>query len=171
MVGSSVPRFSPNILGAGRLPGLEQFEEYFRRDYTGSRNSASGAQVEVLLVQPMSEDEKTWPPWFIQVRRCACASGVAFDGVEAEVNWTRRVRRADVAISLRSRRCVSYWRKSADVPLPPYIKRTDTAEDRERYQTVFAREEGIGGRADGGLAFHRRDFGCMPEGRGGDCAM
>jgi S-adenosylmethionine:tRNA ribosyltransferase-isomerase len=28
------------------------------------------------------------------------------------------------------------------VPLPPYIKRADRAEDRERYQTVFARERG-----------------------------
>lgn len=28
------------------------------------------------------------------------------------------------------------------VPLPPYIKRADTADDEARYQTVFAREEG-----------------------------
>src|SRR6185295_16718360 len=28
------------------------------------------------------------------------------------------------------------------VPLPPYIKRTDRTEDRDRYQTVFARERG-----------------------------
>jgi hypothetical protein len=28
------------------------------------------------------------------------------------------------------------------VPLPPYIKRPDTEQDRERYQTVFARDPG-----------------------------
>jgi len=28
------------------------------------------------------------------------------------------------------------------VPLPPYIKRSDSAVDRERYQTVFARQRG-----------------------------
>jgi S-adenosylmethionine:tRNA ribosyltransferase-isomerase len=28
------------------------------------------------------------------------------------------------------------------VPLPPYIKRADRADDRDRYQTVFARERG-----------------------------
>jgi len=28
------------------------------------------------------------------------------------------------------------------VPLPPYIKRDDRIEDRERYQTVFARARG-----------------------------
>ena len=30
------------------------------------------------------------------------------------------------------------------IPLPPYIQRTDTSEDRERYQTVYAREEKAG---------------------------
>ena len=28
------------------------------------------------------------------------------------------------------------------VPLPPYIKRDDTATDKERYQTVFAKDAG-----------------------------
>jgi S-adenosylmethionine:tRNA ribosyltransferase-isomerase len=33
-------------------------------------------------------------------------------------------------------------RKAGQVPLPPYIKRDPSAEDVERYQTVFARVEG-----------------------------
>jgi S-adenosylmethionine:tRNA ribosyltransferase-isomerase len=33
-------------------------------------------------------------------------------------------------------------RKAGQVPLPPYIKREVLPEDAERYQTVFAREEG-----------------------------
>jgi S-adenosylmethionine:tRNA ribosyltransferase-isomerase len=32
--------------------------------------------------------------------------------------------------------------REGHVPLPPYIKRLATAEDEERYQTVFAREDG-----------------------------
>ena len=54
------------------------------------------------------------------------------------------------------------------VPLPPYIRRADTGADRERYQTVFARERGIGGGSDGGAAFLRRE---ILEGvsRGGGC--
>ena len=28
------------------------------------------------------------------------------------------------------------------IPLPPYIKREDTAADKERYQTVFAKQPG-----------------------------
>ena len=39
------------------------------------------------------------------------------------------------------------------VPLPPYIKRTDTADDRERYQTVFASVRGSVAAPTAGLHF------------------
>jgi S-adenosylmethionine:tRNA ribosyltransferase-isomerase len=39
------------------------------------------------------------------------------------------------------------------VPLPPYIERTDAAEDRERYQTVFARQAGAVAAPTAGLHF------------------
>lgn len=39
------------------------------------------------------------------------------------------------------------------VPLPPYIRRADTAEDRARYQTVYARERGSVAAPTAGLHF------------------
>lgn len=39
------------------------------------------------------------------------------------------------------------------VPLPPYISREDTSADRERYQTVFARERGSVAAPTAGLHF------------------
>jgi len=39
------------------------------------------------------------------------------------------------------------------VPLPPYLKRDDTPDDRTRYQTVFAREEGSAAAPTAGLHF------------------
>ncbi|HEX4568189.1 MAG TPA: tRNA preQ1(34) S-adenosylmethionine ribosyltransferase-isomerase QueA, partial [Vicinamibacterales bacterium] len=39
------------------------------------------------------------------------------------------------------------------IPLPPYIHRPDTAEDRERYQTVFARHRGSIAAPTAGLHF------------------
>ena len=39
------------------------------------------------------------------------------------------------------------------VPLPPYIKRDDTADDRDRYQTIFAREAKSAAAPTAGLHF------------------
>ncbi len=39
------------------------------------------------------------------------------------------------------------------MPLPPYIRRPDSASDRERYQTMFAREEGSIAAPTAGLHF------------------
>jgi S-adenosylmethionine:tRNA ribosyltransferase-isomerase len=39
------------------------------------------------------------------------------------------------------------------VPLPPYIRRADSDEDRQRYQTVFAREHGAVAAPTAGLHF------------------
>jgi S-adenosylmethionine:tRNA ribosyltransferase-isomerase len=43
--------------------------------------------------------------------------------------------------------------RAGHVPLPPYIRREDTAADRERYQTVFARERGSVAAPTAGLHF------------------
>ena len=39
------------------------------------------------------------------------------------------------------------------IPLPPYIERQDTEDDRERYQTVFAKKEGAVAAPTAGLHF------------------
>jgi S-adenosylmethionine:tRNA ribosyltransferase-isomerase len=39
------------------------------------------------------------------------------------------------------------------MPLPPYIERADTPEDRERYQTLFAKKEGAVAAPTAGLHF------------------
>jgi S-adenosylmethionine:tRNA ribosyltransferase-isomerase len=41
------------------------------------------------------------------------------------------------------------------MPLPPYITRTDTAQDQERYQTVYARAPGAAAAPTAGLHFDR----------------
>jgi S-adenosylmethionine:tRNA ribosyltransferase-isomerase len=43
--------------------------------------------------------------------------------------------------------------RAGHVPLPPYIKRKDTAHDRERYQTIYARVPGAVAAPTAGLHF------------------
>ena len=44
------------------------------------------------------------------------------------------------------------------IPLPPYIKRDDVDEDKERYQTIYARERGSVAAPTAGLHFTARQF-------------
>jgi S-adenosylmethionine:tRNA ribosyltransferase-isomerase len=64
------------------------------------------------------------------------------------------------------RRLVRLWREDGGdvdeaidrlghVPLPPYIKRSDRSDDRDRYQTVFASERGSIAAPTAGLHFSR----------------
>jgi S-adenosylmethionine:tRNA ribosyltransferase-isomerase len=43
--------------------------------------------------------------------------------------------------------------KIGHMPLPPYIRRSDTTEDRDRYQTVFSKESGSAAAPTAGLHF------------------
>jgi len=54
------------------------------------------------------------------------------------------------------------------VPLPPYIKRHDTPADRERYQTVYARERGSVAAPTAGPPLHSRSDRELPGGGRGD---
>ena len=62
------------------------------------------------------------------------------------------------------------------MPLPPYIRREqaremDTAEDRERYQTVYSQAGGVGGGAYGGAALYAGGAGGAGGARGRDCVL
>ena len=69
-----------------------------------------------------------------------------------------------IAMHFQGRRTIRLWTDHGDglveaidrvghIPLPPYIKRGDGASDRERYQTVYARERGSVAAPTAGLHF------------------
>lgn len=47
----------------------------------------------------------------------------------------------------------SWFEKNGHIPLPPYIKRADVAEDSSRYQTIYAKEVGSAAAPTAGLHF------------------
>jgi S-adenosylmethionine:tRNA ribosyltransferase-isomerase len=140
----------PQFLHAGDCLVLNNSKVFPSRLY-GTRVGFSGV-VEVLLVQPISEDAKTWTALVHPGRKMRTRERVAFDGVEAEVigrgAYGERTLRFHYDGDL-----YELLRRIGHVPLPPYIKRTDTVEDRERYQTVFARETGSVAAPTAGLHF------------------
>ena len=56
-----------------------------------------------------------------------------------------------------------YLERSGHVPLPPYIKRADEAEDEERYQTIYSREVGSAACPTAGLHFTDKILAALDE--------
>lgn len=142
----------PRFLQRGDCLVLNDSKVFPSRLY-GRRVGATGL-VEVLLVRPVSEDARIWTALVHPGRKMRVGERVAFDGVQAEViaraGWGERTLRFDLDGDGDLYELL--W-KIGHVPLPPYIKREDTAEDRERYQTVFARETGSVAAPTAGLHF------------------
>jgi len=120
------------------------------------RRVPSGGAVECLLVARMpgetdgpsggSDRSERWEALMHPGQRLGPGSRVIFDGA-AVLHGEILARR------FHGRRELRLWAEDGSpvdqavdaighVPLPPYIKRPDRTDDRDRYQTVFARERG-----------------------------
>ncbi len=109
--------------------------------------------VEVFLLRPVSADGKEWEALVRPGKKMRTGERVRFDGgLEAEIT----ARGEFGERTLRFLADVDVWaaiEQIGHVPLPPYIKRTDAPADRDRYQTVFARERGSVAAPTAGLHF------------------
>jgi len=114
--------------------------------------NASGA-VEVLLLHPVDGGAKVWDALVHPGKKMRVGEIVRFTGdLEAEV--IARGEFGERTLRFRTDHDVyDEIEKIGHVPLPPYIKRQDEAADRERYQTVFARERGSAAAPTAGLHF------------------
>lgn len=110
-------------------------------------------KVEVFLLRPVSADGLNWTALVHPGRKMRTGEIIHFgDALSAEITGRgaygeRTVRfryEGDLYQALEER---------GHVPLPPYIHRPDNTEDRERYQTVFARERGSVAAPTAGLHF------------------
>lgn len=109
-------------------------------------------QVQVLLIQPVSEDAKTWTALVHPGRKMRVGEKIQVEGVEAEI--VGRAEYGERTVRFHFDGDLYAWlEKAGHVPLPPYIKRPDAPQDRERYQTVFAHETGSVAAPTAGLHF------------------
>ena len=114
--------------------------------------SHTSGKVELLLLQPVTEDAKTWTALVHPGRKLRTGERIAFNGLEAEIIGRSEYGERTVHFHLEGD-VFALLDKIGHVPLPPYIKRSDTVEDRTRYQTVFARETGSVAAPTAGLHF------------------
>lgn len=112
----------------------------------------SGA-VEVLLLRPVDANAREWEALVHPGKKLRVGEIVRFDeGLEAEIVARREF--GERTLRFRGENDLyGAFEKVGHVPLPPYIKRSDQATDRERYQTIFARERGSAAAPTAGLHF------------------
>lgn len=111
-------------------------------------------KVEILLTRRVDDD--TWEALVRPGRKMHLGERVLFGRGELEAEIIARGE-----FGLRTLRFVSHDHRTMNehlerlghVPLPPYIERADETADRERYQTVFAKNPGAIAAPTAGLHF------------------
>jgi S-adenosylmethionine:tRNA ribosyltransferase-isomerase len=115
---------------------------------------ADGRPVELLMLRPLAPAR--WEALVRPGRRCRVGSRVVVAAGAAHVTVVAhtegQVRVVDIASPWPVRELLE---RHGLPPLPPYIERHDAPkpEDRERYQTVYARDEGSVAAPTAGLHF------------------
>jgi len=109
-------------------------------------------EVEVFLIEPAADDAKTWTALVHPGRKVRVGERIQFGDVEAEIVGRGQYGERTVRFHFDGD-LYRLFDKIGHVPLPPYIKRLDTPADRERYQTVFARQTGSVAAPTAGLHF------------------
>jgi S-adenosylmethionine:tRNA ribosyltransferase-isomerase len=123
---------------------------------TGRR--PGGGAAEILLVRPRSDD--VWEAMVRPARRLRPGTNISVGPREGDALDILILDEPALPDGQRAVRVVPRQSSIAEalerlghVPLPPYIHREDRPDDRERYQTVFARERGSVAAPTAGLHF------------------
>jgi S-adenosylmethionine:tRNA ribosyltransferase-isomerase len=136
----------PDLLQPGDLLVVNNTKVLAAR--VAGRKRPSGAEVEILFVKDLGD-----AIWEVLIKGTCRPGQIIEMGVEAsavvvERGATRTTVRVECPIPL------SEWlRQYGRMPLPPYLKRASTDQDREWYQTLFAQHEGAIAAPTAGLHF------------------
>jgi S-adenosylmethionine:tRNA ribosyltransferase-isomerase len=112
---------------------------------------AGGGRVEVLLLRPMAD---RWEALVRPGRRLRAGERVEVgEGLAVVIEDRAPEGRRLVRLLAAGGDVAAALERYGHTPLPPYIRRADHAGDRDRYQTVYAREEGSVAAPTAGLHF------------------
>ena len=120
----------------------------------------TGAEIEVFLLRELSKEQRLWDVLVDPARKIRIGNKLYFgedDILVAEVidNTTSRGRTLRFLFDGEYEEFKKTLYKLGETPLPKFIKREVQPEDKERYQTVFAKHEGAVAAPVAGLHFSR----------------
>ena len=109
---------------------------------------STGGAVEVFLLKPL-DDISLYEVLLRPLKKIKEGESIDFGhGICAVlVNKEKRI------VRFNKKNIIRHLKEIGHIPLPPYIKRQDTLEDRDDYQTVYAKQPGSVASPTAGLHF------------------
>ncbi len=120
----------------------------------------TGARIEVFLLRELNEEQRLWDVLVDPARKIRIGNKLYFgegESLVAEVidNTTSRGRTLRFLYDGSYRDFRMKLQELGETPLPKYIKRDVEPEDEERYQTIFAKNEGAVAAPTAGMHFSK----------------
>jgi len=120
----------------------------------------TGARIEVFLLRELNTETRLWDVLVDPARKIRIGNKLYFgddDSLVAEVidNTTSRGRTLRFLYDGHYDEFRKKLTELGETPLPKYIKREVEPEDKERYQTIFAKNEGAVAAPTAGLHFSK----------------
>ena len=113
----------------------------------------NGKQVEVLLHQPL-RGTMAWQAFARPAKKLKTGMVLQFgEGFNATVMGRADDGQVIIQFPYNEASLIGKLRKHGRIPLPPYITRADTDEDRTNYQTMYAAHDGSVAAPTAGLHF------------------
>lgn len=127
------------------------------------RKEKTGAKIEVFLLRELNKDARLWDVLVDPARKIRVGNKLYFPDEEgnevlvAEVvdNTTSRGRTIRFFYDGEDAEFKAELKRLGNTPLPKYIQREPEDIDRERYQTIYAKEVGAVAAPTAGLHFSR----------------
>ena len=145
---------------ANAVPGATPATQAAPGTALATQTAAADREIEILLLREESAvaPERIWSALARPARALHPGSQLTFVDPAYSARVVAAGERGTRRISFRSTRAdappfEAWLSRVGHVPLPPYIERADEPEDRERYQTIFAREAGSVAAPTAGLHF------------------
>jgi S-adenosylmethionine:tRNA ribosyltransferase-isomerase len=114
------------------------------------------ASIEVFLLRELQPENKLWDVLVEPARKIRIGNKLYFDeDLVAEVvdNTTSRGRTIRFLFDGPNEELYAILDRIGEMPLPPYIKRKPEESDKDRYQTIYAKERGAVAAPTAGMHF------------------
>jgi len=140
----------------GEKPLLVFNDTKVRKARIFGKHEQTGAESEFLLLEKKNDDCTIWKAMSKRVRSKKIGNAYIFFDNEGRKTAKAAVRGTEGGYLLLEFDCAvndEWLDRYGHIPLPPYIKRNDSPNDAQRYQTVYAKKTGSVASPTAGLHF------------------